>query len=73
MKFEEKALDPSLCLDKEKKASYFYQVQLQMLLTNTKYCDFVLWRRQGSILRQRIFFEETYLKPILNFLFRSVL
>ena len=64
MKCEEKALDPSFCLDKEtlilkKEHPYFYQVQLQMLLTNTKYCDFVLWR-QGNILRQRIFFEETF-------------
>ena len=70
MKFEEKALDPSFCLDKEtlilkKEHPYFYQVQLQMLLTNTKYCDFVLWR-QDSILRQRLFFEETFLKPILD-------
>ena len=70
MKFEEKALDPSFCLDKEililkKEHPYFYQVQLQMLLTTTNYCDFVLWR-QGSILWQRIFFEETFLKPILD-------
>ena len=44
MKFEEKE---TLILKKEH--PYFYQVQLQMLLTNTKYCDFVLWR-QGNIL-----------------------
>lgn len=40
MKFEEKALDPSFCLDKEtlilkKEHPYFYQVQLQMFLTTT--------------------------------------
>ena len=68
--FEEKALDPSFCLDKEtlilkKEHPYFYQVQLQMLLTTTNYCDHVLWR-QGSILQQQIFFDDTFLKPVLD-------
>ena len=35
--------------------SYYYQIQLQLLVTEAKYCDFVLYSDLGKIYIQRIF------------------
>ena len=51
---------------------YFYQVQLQMKLCNTSYCDFVVWSKNQGILVQRLFpdaeFIERALKQVENFI-----
>ena len=35
--------------------SYYYQIQLQLLVTEAEYCDFVLYSDIGKIYIQRIF------------------
>ena len=35
--------------------SYYYQIQLQFLVTDAEYCDFILYSNIGKIYIQRIF------------------
>ena len=38
--------------------TYYFQVQAQLKLSGTHYCDFVVWR-EGGLIIQRIYLDET--------------
>jgi len=59
-----KHTDGSLSLKEEH--SYFYQCQLQLLVTERLYCDFVVWALTGNIHVQRISIDHTFLQPLLQ-------
>lgn len=50
--------DGSLYLKKEH--AYYYQIQMQMELSQVNYCDFVLWR-EGEMFHQRILLDEDFI------------
>ena len=70
--------DKSFCLvnaggqlQLKKDHAYFYQVQLQLLLTGVKYCDFVVWRGgQENQSASEVFMER--IEPDMNFLDKAV-
>ena len=39
--------------------SYFYQIQLQLLITEARFCDFVLYSAKGPVSTERTDFEST--------------
>lgn len=45
--------------------SYFYQIQLQMFVTETTYCDFIIWSHE-SLFIKRIFFDGEFVKTNLE-------
>ena len=55
--YNEACLDSSLCLKNttngdltlKRDHAYYYQVQLQMKLCQTEYCDFVVWRPHDMV------------------------
>ena len=47
---------------------YYYQVQLQLLVTERKYCDFVLFAENGPVSIERIFRDEFVIADIIKFL-----
>jgi len=44
---------------------YFYQVQMQMKLCKVKFCDFVVWGKDGAYLTQRIECDEDFTENAL--------
>ena len=40
---------------------YFYQVQLQMKLCIVEYCDFVAWKKDGDMFRQRLVLSKEFI------------
>jgi len=44
---------------------YYYQIQLQMKLYGTHYCDFVAWRKNDMFI-QRISYDVTFITEALN-------
>ena len=46
--------------------SYYYQIQLQLLVTEAKYCDFVLYSDIGKIYIQRIFKDKDLIYRIIE-------
>ena len=47
---------------------YYYQIQLQLLVTERKYCDFVLFAENGPVSIERIFRDEFVIADIIKFL-----
>ena len=47
---------------------YYYQIQLQLLVTERKYCEFVLFAENGPVSIERIFRDEFVIADIVNFL-----
>ena len=47
---------------------YYYQIQLQLLVTERKYCDFVLFAENGPVSIERIFRDEFVIADIVKFL-----
>ena len=45
---------------------YYYQIQLQLLVTDAEYCDFVLYSDIGKIYTQRIFKDKDLQYPIIE-------
>ena len=60
--FDVAAKNKTFCLQEEtfllkQDHTYYFQVQLQMYLSKVKFCDFVVWGRDGN-LTQRIDYDE---------------
>ena len=47
---------------------YYYQIQLQLLVTDRKYCDFALSAENGPVSIERIFRDELVIADIVKFL-----
>ena len=47
---------------------YYYQIQLQLLVTERKYCDFVFFAENGPVSIERIFRDEFVIAGIIKFL-----
>ena len=59
--FAEAVKDKAFCLEEEtfllkQDHPYYFQVQLQMKLCNVKFCDFVVWGKDGT-LKQRVNYD----------------
>lgn len=52
-----KAGNENVTLDK--KHSYYYQIQMQMFVTKTFYCDFIIWCK-SFIFTERIYFDDNF-------------
>ena len=71
--FDERAQDRSFFMEKDasgdfvfkKDHAYYYQVQLQMKLSNADYCDFLVWR-EDSIIIQRISLDRDCISAALD-------
>lgn len=65
------AIDENNQLKLKNEHSYYYQVQMQMHVSQASYCDFVLWTRKGfhveRILPDVCFFNEKLCKAQLYF------
>ena len=46
--------------------SYYYQIQLQLLVTEAKYCDFISYSNIGKIYMQTIFKDKDLQYPIIE-------
>jgi len=44
---------------------YFFQVQMQMKLCKVKFCDFIVWGKDGAYLTQRIEYDEDFTENAL--------
>ena len=49
----------------KKDHAYFFQVQMQMKLCQVKFCDFVVWGKDGAYLTQRIKYNEEFTENAL--------
>ena len=49
----------------KKDHAYFFQVQMQMNLCRVKFCDFVVWGKDGAYLTQRIKYDEEFTENAL--------
>lgn len=49
----------------KKEHPYFYQCQLQMFVTDTKYCDFVVWTPNDEIHIKRLLPKDDFLSNTL--------
>ena len=49
----------------KKDHAYFFQVQMQMKLCQVKFCDFVVWGKDGAYLTQRIKYDEEFTENAL--------
>lgn len=49
-----------------KKHAYYYQVQMQLLVTERDFCDFILYTEEGEVSVERIFRNESLINEILN-------
>ena len=46
--------------------SYYYQIQMQLLVTERKFCDFVLYAQQGPVSTERIYVDVDARDDILS-------
>ena len=46
--------------------SYYYQIQLQLLVTEAEYCDFILYSNIGKIYMETIFKDKDLQYPIIE-------
>ena len=60
----ERLSDGSLSLKPEH--PYYYQCQLQLLVTDQSYCDFVVWAPSGDTHIQRLTVDYQFLEPRLK-------
>lgn len=60
----ERLSDGSLSLKPEH--PYYYQCQLQLLVTDRSYCDFVVWAPSGDTHIQRLTVDYQFLEPRLK-------
>ena len=69
-----KLVDGDICLDR--KHEYFYQVQLQLLMTERNFCDFVVWS-DGDWFCERILQDSDFIQEsipkVLKFYEEAVL
>ena len=59
--FDEAVKDKAFCWEKEsfllkQEHTYYFQVQLQMKLCKVKFCDFLVWGKDGT-LKQRVNYD----------------
>jgi hypothetical protein len=47
---------------------YYYQVQMQLLVTERKFCDFILYAQEGPVSIERVCRDESVITEILTFL-----
>ena len=52
----------------KKNHDYYYQVQMQLLVTEKEFCDFVLYAENGPVSVQRIEQDEHFIQEILKLL-----
>lgn len=52
----------------KKSHSYYYQIQMQLLITERAFCDFVLYAKDGAVSIERIYRDETFITDVLNVL-----
>ena len=52
----------------KKSHSYYYQIQMQLLITERTFCDFVLYAKDGPVSIERIYRDETFITDMLNVL-----
>ena len=50
----------------KKNHQYFFQVQHQMLVTNTKYCDFFVWTQGNDTFLLRVSRDNLFCKQLLD-------
>lgn len=50
----------------KKSHSYYFQIQCQLLVTERKYCDFVLYAKDGPVSIKRIYRDEQLITDILS-------
>ena len=46
--------------------SYYYQIQMQLLVTEGQFCDFVLFAKDGPPSIERIFGDSKLIKKIID-------
>lgn len=46
--------------------SYYYQIQTQLMVTETTFCDFVLYAKNGPVSIERIYRDEPIVADILR-------
>lgn len=71
--FQEASKDKSFCLEADNNGNlilmkdhmYYYQVQMQMELCHTKYCNFVVWNKDHLVC-QWVKYDEQFIKTKLN-------
>ena len=68
--FSEAVNEKTFCLAEgtfflKKDHAYFFQVQMQMKLCQVKFCDFVVWGKDGPYLTQRIKYDEEFTENAL--------
>ena len=68
--FSEAVNEKTFCLAEgtfflKKDHAYFFQVQMQMKLCQVKFCDFVVWGKDGAYLMQRIKYDEEFTENAL--------
>ena len=51
-----------------KKHAYYYQVQMQLLVTEREFCDFILYAKEGEVSIETIFRNESLINEILKYL-----
>lgn len=60
-------IEDGKCVLREKH-TYYYQVQMQLLVTEREFCDFVLYAEEGEVSVERIFRNESLINEILKYL-----
>ena len=52
----------------KKSHSYYYQIQMQLLVTERSFCDFVLYAKNGPVSIERIYMDENLISDMLSVL-----
>ena len=52
----------------KKSHSYYYQIQMQLLVTERTFCDFVLYAKNGPVSIERIYRDDNFITDLLNVL-----
>lgn len=53
---------------RKKSHSYYYKIQIQLLVTERTFCDFVLYAKDEPVSIERIYRDETFITDMLNVL-----